>query len=167
MVDQWEFDNGRVRVLFVCTGNICRSPTAEGVFRQMVREANLAERIAVESAGLHDYNAGKPPDPRSCAVAWSRGYRIDDVRARKVSSGDLQHFDLVLAMDRGHHQALSQLLSPAQGNCLRLFLDFAPETGVQDVPDPYYGGPDDFLHVFDLIEAGCRGVLDGLRKTLR
>jgi protein-tyrosine phosphatase len=151
-----------IKVLFVCTGNICRSPTAEGVFRHLVREAGLADRIAADSAGTHDYHVGEPPDPRACAAARARGYRIDDLRARKFSPRDFHQFDLVLAMDRGHHRFITRVMPVALAGRLRLFLDFAPELGVQDVPDPYYGSPEGFFEVLDLIEAGARGLLASL-----
>ena len=155
-----------IRVLFVCTGNICRSPTAEGVFRHRVRAAGLADRIAADSAGTHGYHVGEPPDPRACAVARSRGYGIDDLRARKFSPRDFHHFDLVLAMDRGHHRFLTRVMPVTRAERLRLFLDFAPNLGVQDVPDPYYGGPEGFVQVLDLIEAGARAVLASLRHQV-
>ncbi len=154
------------KVLFVCTGNICRSPTAEGVFRHMVAEAGLGGGISVDSAGTHDYHVGEPPDPRSCAAAATRGYRIDDLRARKFSPRDFHHFDLVLAMDRGHHRFLTRVMPVTRAERLRLFLDFAPNLGVQDVPDPYYGGPEGFVQVLDLIEAGARAVLASLRHQV-
>ena len=154
------------RVVFVCTGNICRSPSAEGVFRHMVAEAGLAHRISTDSAGTHDYHVGEPPDPRSCAAARERGYVIADLRARKFSPRDFHHFDLVLAMDRGHQRQLARLMPPARADRLRLFMDYAPELGVTEVPDPYYGGRDGFLRVLDLIEAGARGLLLAIQTEL-
>jgi len=153
-----------VKVLFVCTGNICRSPTAEGVFRHMVREAGLQDRIGTDSAGTHGYHIGEPPDDRSCAAARGRGYPIDDLRARQVSARDFDRFDLVLAMDRGHLSLLSRIVPPGQGGRLKLFLDYAPETRTHDVPDPYYGGADGFSRVLDLIEAGSRGLLEAILR---
>ncbi len=150
---------GVVRVLFVCTGNICRSPTAEGVFRALVARHGLEGEIGADSAGTHGYHVGEAPDPRSCAAARARGVVLDDLRARQVSPADFSAFDLVLAMDRGHHAHLARLCPPGREERLRLFLDFAPHLGVRDVPDPYYGGPDGFERVLDLIEAGCEGLL--------
>ncbi len=151
------------KVLFVCTGNICRSPTAEGVFRKMVADAGLDREISADSAGTHDYHVGEPPDPRSCAMALSRGYRIDDLRARKFSPRDFHAFDLLLAMDQGHHRFMTRVMPAKRAGRLHLFLEFAPDLGLRDVPDPYYGGPDGFNHVLDLIEAGARGLLEALR----
>jgi protein-tyrosine phosphatase len=160
-----------VEVLFVCTGNICRSPTAEGVFRRLVREAGLAGRIGVDSAGTEAYHVGEPPDPRACAAARARGYPIDDLRARQLSAADFQRFDLMLALDGGHLRALNQQLNrqaarrpglhlpPAHLPGVHLFLDFAPGLGVREVPDPYYGDPGGFVRVLELIEAGARGLL--------
>ncbi len=154
-----------VKVLFVCTGNICRSPTAEGVFRRMVADAGLAHAISVDSAGTHDDHVGEPPDPRSCAMAQAKGYPIDDLRARKFSPRDFHQFDWLLAMDQGHHRFMARVMPAARADRLHLFLDFAPELGICDVPDPYYGGPEGFAHVLDLIEAGARGLLEAIRRA--
>ena len=154
-----------VKVLFVCTGNICRSPTAEGVFRRMVAEAGLDHAISVDSAGTHDYHVGEPPDPRSCAMARAKGYSIDDLRARKFSPRDFHQFDWLLAMDQGHHRFMARVMPAARADRLHLFLDFAPELGIRDVPDPYYGGPEGFAHVLELIEAGARGLLEAIRRA--
>ena len=151
-----------IKVLFVCSGNICRSPTAEGVFRRMVLEAGHAAHITTDSAGTHDYHVGEPPDPRTCAAARARGYNLDDLRARKFSPRDFHHFNLILAMDQGHHRFLARQAPATRADRLRLFLDYAPGVGCRDVPDPYYGGADGFITVLDLIEAGARGVLEAL-----
>jgi protein-tyrosine phosphatase len=155
-----------IKVLFVCTGNICRSPTAEGVFRALVAAAGLADRIATDSAGTHAYHVGEPPDLRSAATAARRGIVLDDLRARKVRGGDFDEFDLVLAMDRGHLQSLRQLCPKGREDRVRLFMDFAPALGIKDVPDPYYGGGDGFERVLDMIEAASQGILDHLRERL-
>lgn len=157
---------GMIRVLFVCTGNICRSPSAEGVFRSLIEREGLTHAIGADSAGTHAYHVGEPPDPRSTAAAHQRGFRMDDLRARKVRPSDFDEFDLVLAMDRGHHQILSDLCPPERTERLALFLDFAPELGASDVPDPYYGGPEGFERVLDMIEAGALGLLAHLRRNL-
>ncbi|WP_029009440.1 low molecular weight protein-tyrosine-phosphatase [Azospirillum halopraeferens] len=153
-----------VKVLFVCTGNICRSPTAEGVFRHLVREAGLDGRIATDSAGTTDYHAGEPPDPRSRSAARRRGVDLSDLRARAVTEQDFHTFDYVLAMDRGHLARLRHLAPDGAAATVRLFLDYAPEAPRREVPDPYYGQGDHFTEVLDLVEAGARGLLDHIRR---
>ena len=153
-----------VKVLFVCTGNICRSPTAEGVFRRMVEDTGLDGRISADSAGTEGFHIGESPDSRSAQAARARGYPIDDLRARQVRPRDFESFDLILAMDRGHLGQLRRLCPPELAGRVKLFLDYAPWAGTRDVPDPYYGGPGGFTRVLDLIEAGCRGVLEALER---
>ncbi|HTH17628.1 MAG TPA: low molecular weight protein-tyrosine-phosphatase [Magnetospirillum sp.] len=155
-----------IKVLFVCTGNICRSPTAEGVFRALVEGEGLADRIVADSAGTHGYHVGEPPDGRSTAAAAKRGIELCSLRARKVRPADFDEFDLVLAMDRGHYDILRRLCPPGRADRVRLFLDFAPELGIKDVPDPYYGAGDGFERVLDMVEAGSRGLLDHIRADL-
>lgn len=151
-----------IRVLFVCMGNICRSPTAEGIFRAQVRAAGLANVIATDSAGTHGYHVGEPPDSRAIEAAARRGIDITDLRARRVQAEDFKRFDLVLAMDRENLGQLSRLCPRDAVERPRLFMDFAPDLEAHDVPDPYYGGPDGFEHVLDLVEAASRGLLDHL-----
>lgn len=154
-----------IRVLFVCTGNICRSSTAEGVMRSLIAEAGLAERIEVDSAGTHGYHVGEPPDRRSQAAARARGHDLSDQRARRLRPDDFREFDLLVALDRGH-QALLERQAPPDGTArIALMMEFADgaETGA-DVPDPYYGGHADFELALDLIEAASRGLLDHLRR---
>ena len=129
------------RVLFVCMGNICRSPTAEGVFRAMVAREGLIDRVEADSAGTHGYHIGSPPDPRSIKAAKTRGYDLERLRARRVSSADFENFDLVLAMDSENQDALQRLCPHGREDRLKRFLDFAPELKTRDIPDPYYGGP--------------------------
>lgn len=155
-----------IKVLFVCTGNICRSPTAEGVFRALVENHGLSDHIMVDSAGTHAYHVGEPPDSRSAAAARKRGIDLSNQRARKVKASDFDDFDLLLAMDRSHQQSLIQLCPKAREDRVRLFLSFAPELGLRDVPDPYYGAGDGFERVLDMIEAGSRGLLDHVRTRL-
>jgi len=155
----------RLAVLFVCTGNICRSPTAEGVLRRLAHEAGLA--LEVDSAGTHDYHVGELPDERAVAHAQRRGYDLARLRARRIERGDFERFDLVLGMDRGHLRLLERLCPPGQRGKLGLLLDFAPALGERDVPDPYYGGPEDFERVLDLVEAATRGLIERLGGYLR
>ena len=152
-----------VKVLFVCMGNICRSPTAHGVFRKLVQESGLAARIEVDSAGTHAYHVGKPPDRRAQATAQRRGIDLSDLRARKATAVDLKAFDYVLAMDQDNYFALREICPKGMEHKLQLFMDFAPEMRTREVPDPYYGGPTGFERVFDLVEAAAQGLLDDIR----
>ena len=158
--------NKPVSVLFVCMGNICRSPTAEGVFRDLVAKAGLSDTIRTDSAGTHDYHIGEPPDPRSIEAAAARGIDISDLRARQVTRADFLSFDYVLAMDDVNHRALMNLCKADARDCLHMFLDFADATDTREVPDPYYGGPDGFEHVLDLCEAAAKGLLAHLRTKI-
>ena len=151
------------RVLFVCTGNICRSPTAEGVFRHLVRAQGLEHRFEADSAGTFAYHVGEPPDGRTIRAARARGYDLSALRARVVTLADFDRFDLLLALDQGHRRELLHLAPHRQGaERVRLLLDYAPAHKGQDVPDPYYGDRADFERVLDLVEAGCRGLLTAL-----
>ena len=154
-----------VKVLFVCTGNICRSPTAEGVFDKLVKEAGLADDVHVESAGTTAYHVGEPPDRRSQAAARQRGIDLSQQRARQVNESDLRTFDYILAMDEGHLNDLARMARTPPGTRLSRFLDFAPDRLEQDVPDPYYGGPNGFENVLDLIEDASRGLLADIRAN--
>ncbi|KPK07021.1 MAG: phosphotyrosine protein phosphatase [Betaproteobacteria bacterium SG8_39] len=153
-------------VLFVCTGNICRSPTAHGVFLQMVRTAGLAQQLRVDSAGTHDYHVGEPPDARAQAHARRRGYDLSALRARQVSRADFDAFDRILAMDRGHLKILRQHAPPGYAG-LGLLMDYAQRTPGPDVPDPYYGGADGFERVLDMIEHAAAGLLRSLEREGR
>jgi protein-tyrosine phosphatase len=155
-----------LKVLFVCTGNICRSPTAEGVLRALVERAGLGDRITVDSCGTHDYHVGDPPDPRSCAHARKRGYDITDLRARMLDRDDFEKFDLLLALDRGHERILRRQAPPAGKDKVKLFMSYLPELRLTDVPDPYYAGPEAFDHALDLIERGCVRLLEDLKPRL-
>lgn len=148
------------RVLFVCMGNICRSPTAEGVFKHMVARQGLAVEIESDSAGTHDYHIGEPPDPRSQAAALRRGYDLSVLRARQVTAVDFAAFDHVLAMDEVNLDALHRLCPAQYRDRVKLFLEFAPQAGRLDVPDPYYGGAKGFEEVLDLVELAAQGLLD-------
>lgn len=153
-----------VRVLFVCLGNICRSPTADGVMRAVVAREGLGGRVEVDSAGTAAYHVGNPPDARSVAAAAQRGYDLSPLRARQATPQDFLDFDLVLAMDRANLEDL-QALVPEQARCRpRLFLEFARSAAEDEVPDPYYSGPRGFEHVLDLVEEACEGLLAHLRE---
>lgn len=153
-----------MRILFVCLGNICRSPTAEIVFRAVAQRDAPDLVLEIDSAGTAGYHVGELPDQRTRQAAARRGYDMSALRARTVEAEDFEHFDLILAMDHENLRAL-QRRAPAQAReRLRLFLEFAPDAGVSEVPDPYYGGPNGFEDVLDLIEAASRGLLEHLRR---
>lgn len=155
-----------VSVLFVCLGNICRSPTAEAVFRRRVADAGLAERIHIDSAGTGDWHIGKAPDRRASAAAAQRGYQLEALRARQVSAEDFRRFDLVLAMDDNNLADL-QALRPGDDDALLVrFLDVLGDDGPHEVPDPYYGGDDGFDRVLDLVERASDLWLERLRERL-
>ena len=156
------------RILFVCMGNICRSPTAEGVMRALLRDAGLDGRIEVDSAGTGNWHAGDPPDARATAAARARDIDLDGA-ARQVTAADFEDFDLLLAMDReNERELLARAPDEEARGKVRLLREFAPEAvaaGDLDVPDPYYGGPNGFERVLDLVEAACRGLLDEVRAA--
>lgn len=154
-----------MRVLFVCLGNICRSPTAEGVFRRRVREAGLEERIHIDSAGTGDWHVGKAPDSRTCRAARLRGYDLSGLRARQFQREDFERFDLVLAMDHSNLRHI-QAMRPATARAeLDLFLRRYDMT-LDEVPDPYYGGEDGFEQVLDLIEGASDALLAEIKGRL-
>ena len=150
------------RVLFVCLGNICRSPTAEGVLRVIAAREFPSLEIEVDSAGTADYHVGEPPDRRTVAAARRRGYDLSGLRARQMQPADFDRFDYVLAMDRGNLAELEDRRQRGGTARVGLFLEYARETGVAEVPDPYYGGLEGFERVLDLCEAGARGMLASL-----
>jgi protein-tyrosine phosphatase len=155
---------GPIRLCFVCLGNICRSPTAEGVMLHLVREAGLDDRVVIDSAGTGAWHAGERADPRSRAEAQSRGVDLPSV-ARQFTARDFDAFDYVIAMDRKNRVDLGRLaVSDAHERKLHLLRSFDPGADGPDVPDPYYGGDDGFARVYDICEAGCRGLLAHLRK---
>ncbi|AGA89382.1 protein-tyrosine-phosphatase [Thioflavicoccus mobilis 8321] len=157
-------DSQRIKVLFVCMGNICRSPTAQGVFGKVVREAGFAERILIDSAGTHAYHVGEPPDPRAQKTARARGIDLGDLRARRALAEDFRAFDYVLAMDQDNYAHLARICPRGMEGKLRLFMEFAPELRIREVPDPYYGGGDGFERVFDMVEAAAEGLLAEIRR---
>ena len=150
------------RVLFVCLGNICRSPTAEAVFRELARREAPGLAVEVDSAGTHGYHAGSAPDERAIAAARRRGFDMTALRARRVVPADFDRFDLVLAMDRQNFRQLLCIAPEMHRERVRLFLDFAPHLQRCDVPDPYYGGATGFEEVLDLVEEAARGLLAAL-----
>lgn len=148
-----------VRVLMVCMGNICRSPTAHGVLEKMVADAGLSQRIAVDSAGSHGYHVGQPPDERAQQHAARRGYDLSAQRARRLVARDFEEFDLVLVMDAANEAHARPLCPPGQHHRLLRLTDFCNATGAREVPDPYYGGAAGFEQVLDIVEDACRGLL--------
>lgn len=156
----------KVKVLFVCMGNICRSPTAQGVFRKLVDEAGLAEVIEIDSAGTHAYHLGEPPDPRARETALRRGVDLADLRARRAVTEDFELYDYVLAMDQDNYHALSAICPPGRGleRRLALLMDYAPQARMREVPDPYYGASGGFESVIDMVEEAAAGLLEEIRR---
>jgi protein-tyrosine phosphatase len=155
-------DGMRCRVLFVCMGNICRSPTAAGVFQKLLHKRKLADRFEVDSAGTHGYHVGEAPDSRTQRAAAARGYDLSDMRARRVTDKDLQSADLVLAMDRMNLDSLLNMSDPEQHQKIRLFMPFAKNFDDDEVPDPYYGLGYGFDVVIDMVEDAAEGLLERL-----
>jgi len=150
-------------ILLVCMGNICRSPTAEGVLRDKLESAGLGDKVRLDSAGTHDYHVGKAPDRRAQEAARKRGYDLSDLRARQVSARDFAEFDLILAMDQDNYQSLLQACPEQHRHKVRLFLSFSSQFANQEVPDPYYGGPQGFDRVLDMVEDAAEGLIATLR----
>ena len=159
----------KVSVLFVCLGNICRSPTAEAVFRTRAEARGLMPQLHIDSAGTAAYHVGKSPDARATRAGRERGYDLTPMRARQATGSDFTHFDHVLAMDEENLANLDRLYheSGGQGTPPRMFLEFATQRSERAVPDPYYGGADGFEHVLDLCEAAADGLLDHIEQTLQ
>lgn len=153
-------------VLMVCTGNICRSPTADGLLRHALQAAGLSGRVLVDSAGTHDYHIGDPPDRRSTATAQRYGVDLAELRARQVTKADFESFDLVLAMDDGHYRQLLRLCPPQYRDRVKLYLSYAPQFG-RDVPDPYYGKGDGFEKVWQMCQAVTDALVTEIRSRLR
>lgn len=153
-------------VLFVCMGNICRSPTAHGVFRHQVAAAGLSSQVVIDSAGTHGYHPGEPPDPRSQRAARSRDYDLADLRARQVHAADFSEADLILAMDWDNLALLEQRCPPEQRHKLRRLAEFCRHHAVEVIPDPYEQGLEGFERVLDLVEDACAGLLAHVRGRL-
>ena len=154
-------------VLFVCTGNICRSPSAEGILRHKAAEAGLAERLRIDSAGTQGYHVGEPPDRRAIPQAGARGYDLTPLRARHLTRQDFTDFDLILGMDRGHMRHMAELAPAGARAELVLFMDCAePRSAAREVPDPYYGDLSDYEHALDLIEEAMPGLLRRIRGAI-
>jgi len=155
-----------IRVLFVCMGNICRSPIAHGVLEQLLHEHELAGDVAVDSAGTHAYHVGEPPDARARSALHERGIDIGGQRARRVCETDFAEYHYILAMDRDNVSSLVQQCPPRLANRIRLLLDYAPGIAQREVPDPYYGGPDGFEKVIDLVELAIGGLIEELGERV-
>ena len=155
------------RVLLVCMGNVCRSPTAEVVLRVFIKNNNLGGKIEVDSAGTHGYHVGEAPDGRTQRAAAVRGYNLSQVRARKVARQDLDYFDLILAMDKSNLDNLQRMASPEQRQKLKLFMEYSKNYDDDEVPDPYYGLGHGFDLVLDMVEDASKGLVDELKSKLK
>ena len=149
-----------IRVLFVCLGNICRSPTAHGVFASLLQQHGLSQTVTVDSCGTGDWHVGQAPDRRATQEASKRGFDLAGLRARQVEAADFQRFDYIVAMDKLNLADLQDMQPAEYTGYLGLFLPFAPELIIEEVPDPYYGDGDGFSHVLDLVESASAGLLD-------
>ena len=156
-----------MRILFVCLGNICRSPMAEGLFRRELERRGIDHLVEVDSAGTGNWHVGEPPDPRARRAIARRGVDISHLRGRQVRPRDLDDFDLILTMDAENFSDLLALADKRQMEHIRLFLDFAPQAGVREVPDPYFGEEDGFELVLDLLQAAAEGLADHVEEKLR
>lgn len=155
-----------IKVLFVCLGNICRSPSAEGVFRGLVKQAGLTDAIDIDSSGTAAYHIGKAPDPRSIEAAAKRGIDISQLKARQAQASDFHAFDYIMAMDESNLANLQQIQPSNSKAKLGLLMDFATQTSGTEVPDPYYGGEDGFELVLDLLEDACGALLDDIKAKM-
>ena len=159
-------DAPMIQILFVCMGNICRSPTAHGVFRKLVADAGLEDQIHTDSAGTHAYHSGEPPDRRAIAAAGRRGFSLEGITARRVAETDFEQFNYIIAMDDDNLDALRDLADDGFHSKLKLFLEFSESSPVTEVPDPYYGGSAGFERVLDLVEDAADALLETIKKEL-
>lgn len=150
----------KIKILFVCMGNICRSPTAEGVFRHQVTEAGQTDKIIIDSAGTHAYHIGSSPDRRAQQAALQRGYDLSSLRGRQVGPGDFHEFDYILAMDKENLVNLSHICPSQEQHKLKLFMEFSRGFSEREVPDPYYGGNQGFENVLNMVEDAASGLLE-------
>jgi protein-tyrosine phosphatase len=153
-----------IKVLFVCMGNICRSPTAEGIFSHLIHKENLSHVITVDSAGTHAYHVGNPPDHRAQITAQKRDIDLSKQSARRVRASDFKEFDYILAMDEDNLLDLQEICPAEYLHKVQLFLEYAPNLNLKEVPDPYYGGPSGFDRVLDMVEIASEGLLGTLRE---
>jgi len=153
-----------IKVLFVCMGNICRSPTAEGIFSHLIKQENLSHRITVDSAGTHAYHVGNPPDYRAQTTALKRNIDLSKQSARRIRVADFKEFDYILAMDQDNLLDLQEICPAEYFHKVQLFLEYAPHLNIKEVPDPYYGGPSGFDRVLDMVEMGSEGLLKAIRE---
>lgn len=154
------------RVLLVCMGNICRSPTAEGVLRKYIKNNGLGDKVEVDSAGTHGYHVGEAPDSRTQRAASARGYNLTQLRARKVARQDLDYFDLILAMDKSNLDNLWRMATPEQKERIKLFMDYAKNFDDDEVPDPYYGLGHGFDLVLDMVEDAAQGLIEEIKQKI-
>ncbi|MBE9516778.1 MAG: low molecular weight phosphotyrosine protein phosphatase [Proteobacteria bacterium] len=154
----------KASVIFVCLGNICRSPTAEAVFRKLVSEEGCDHLVEIDSAGTHAYHVNEPPDQRAQAAAMRRGIDMSSLRGRRATESDIESFDYVLAMDSENYHNLLAISTDEYRHKIRLFMEFAPDRPEDEVPDPYYGGAGGFDNVLDMVEEAARGLLDDIRN---
>ena len=153
-------------ILFVCMGNICRSPSAEGFFARALQDSIYKDRVSIDSAGTHSYHVGHEPDTRAIDTAANFGVEIGQLRARKVKTADFQDFDLIIAMDRNNLANLQALQPPGSAASVKMMMEFHPEGQPQEVPDPYYGGIDGFTYMCELLEAATAGLLNDVEQRL-
>ncbi|QEP45164.1 low molecular weight phosphotyrosine protein phosphatase [Ectothiorhodospiraceae bacterium BW-2] len=157
----------KIDILFVCMGNICRSPLAHAIFEEEVRQRGWQERVAVDSCGTHAYHIGNRPDPRSCEIAARHGLTLDNQRARQVMLGDFERFDYIVAMDNDNYHHLLQLAPESMRQRVHRLLDFVTDSPIREVPDPYYGGADGFNNVYQLVTAGATALADHLAERFK